>query len=620
MGALFKNLGAFLCRADEKCKRIIDLIYLFGLVFYLAAKACALSRLVYVDFVSLFMTIGTVVFFIVGVYRIVIELARNRKKALIAIALVVFGIVYSLISPEASDFPIIALAIAGGMGVSADSILLSGIISNFILIMNNVFMVVFSGDDAASSYMGENNFFFLGGNRFSFPIMNNCSSTDFAAHYFWITAAFLWLRGRKLTWGEILAVASVDAVVYALTGSNTTFIGISMMLVFALYMKLYLTYKNGKLKSGKKEGNGVLSKVAGAFDKFVVFCARFSFVIFAAFTIATAYLFNVGNPFLLKLNNILHLRVSLGHRGIIENGIHLFASDVPVYGAFSSADGYYNFLDCSYVSILVICGLIPLLFYLASMTGIMFKHKDYRFGLVLLAVCALVCVEEQHLAELSNNFFLLLLFADFSSKTAIDAKKKAGDKNKLVINLSAVALSVAMSVVTGLVYYPRYQAKNDLDRLDAKSADIYDAIQSNIQLAASDGLWKPMTDSVNSFHYGDVLEEPDDFASVSGSSWADYTRDPKSHAFYSIYYDSDRKPSDNPVTAVMITDEVRDLIGDGSIVVEYDVVEAKVYSVWYSESHNCLALSGAGARDFTRAARLKTNVVREGYSTGGKHA
>ncbi|MBP5598273.1 MAG: hypothetical protein J6Y02_23095, partial [Pseudobutyrivibrio sp.] len=451
-------------------------------------------------------------------------------------------------------------------------------------------------------------------------LMNNCSSTDFAAHYMWLTAAYLWFRGYKITWGEVFAVASLDVLIYSFTGSNTTLIGISLLVVFAFIIKIWTILK----KNGTAEKLGMAGKIAYGFKEFFVFCSRLSFIVFAAVTVGLAYLYSVDNPITYKLNNILHLRLSLGHRGIIEHGLHLFASEVPVYGMFSSADGYYNFMDCSFISILVTCGILPFVFYLLSMTAIQFRHKKFAYGVVLLAVCALSCIEEQHLSEIHLNYFLLLLFADMnpSKKSNITAPS---DKKALKLdtsirkhaNIAGAIVSVLLVFVAVLVNYPRFQTAKEFDRLDTKASDIYTSIQSNIDKAKSDNIWESKTAALNSLGYGLVMDEPDDFSSVTGSTWATMTKDPKKHAYYKVYYDSDNDlASGNSILNILISDEVKAKIGNGSVLIEYDVAEGKVYSVWYSDYHGCYVIDGYGARNSSREARLKVDVPNEGYYAG----
>ena len=65
----------------------------------------------------------------------------------------------------------------------------------------------------------------------------------------------------------------------------------------------------------------------------------------------------------------------------------------------------------------------------------------------------------------------------------------------------------------------------------------------------------------------------------------------------------------------MISDEVKAMVGNGSIVIEYDVVSGRIYSVWFAETSGCQTLEG-GRRPGS-ANRLNDNVpIREGYYAG----
>ena len=70
MGGSLKDLVKKINDVGDKTKKIADIVYLFGLVFFLSAEACRSSRVVYVDFVKIFLMVGSALLFIAGVYRI----------------------------------------------------------------------------------------------------------------------------------------------------------------------------------------------------------------------------------------------------------------------------------------------------------------------------------------------------------------------------------------------------------------------------------------------------------------------------------------------------------------------------------------------------------------------
>ena len=579
---------------NDKKKKYVDITYFVGLACFLASQACFLTRS-YASIIDIVGLIGTIIIILVGIYRLVVTLAKNWRTALIAGAVIIFSFAFSALCAEANSFPLIALAIVGAIGVSADKVLFAGIIGNLVMIADNVFMTLFGTPDTVTNVFASKTLFFLGNNSFSFNKMNNYSSTDFAAHYLWIVAAYVWIRGKKLTWGEILAFGALDILVYSLTGSSTTLICISVIVLIAIVYKLKM------LKDDDS---------AEGFKKVVAFCSRYSFVVLAVITIALALLFRSDNEVLYKVNSAMHDRISLGHRGIVEFGIHLFASDVPNYGINTSYDAYYNFLDCSYIAILIKFGIIPLLFFLGSITAIQIRQKKYLYGLLILTVCAFSCVEEHHMSEIPYNFFMLLLFAeigeDKTSGKVVEEKKKV----KNIFNYSALLLTVAFIVSCICINYPRYKTVKTLDSLDVRAGDIYSAVQSSIDSAVSSGEWEQKVKLMSSDQYGDLLSKPRDFESVTGMAWDEAVSDPKAHSYFSVYCDSN---SSDGILELLVNDEIRNLIGNGSCVIEYDVCTGKVYSVWYSENKGCYSLDGRGGRAEDRTGRLMPDVPLEGY-------
>lgn len=618
MGGSFQELVEKNSKLYSKTKKYVDLAYFVAVLFIVAGRAMVLTREANAVFVTIIVYTGSALLFLIGAYRLFFQIFKNWKKALLGFLVVVFSFVYAEFSSSASEFPVVALAIIGAMDVSADSILLAGIIGNLVMIANNVIVAVFNSENDMFAY-DSNDFFYLGDNYVSFPTFNNYSSTDFAAHYFWIIAAFLWIRGRKITWGEIFALGTLDAMVYSMTGSNTSLIGISLLFILTIGYKIWFSLLQ---KSNNCEKRDSFDKMKDVFCSLVSvtkgileFCFKYSFAFFAVITIFLTIFYNSGNPFFFSLNNILHHRLGLGHKGIVEYGIHLFASGVRVYGSNSSIDGYYNFIDCSYVSILIKGGIIPLLFFVGSFTAIQLKHKKFLFGAALLAICALSCVEEHHMAELPYNFFILLLFADFNldKKTGVDSQKL---QTKKAINGLSFALCGVFAISTVCINLPRFKSIKELDMLDNKAAQIYSAVQDDLDCLVENGTWQNETVSMSSLMYGEVVKEPEDFFAVTGVTWDEQTNDPKAHSYYAVYYDNDIQTTSGSILNLLISDKTKELIGTGSVIIEYDVQTGKVYSIWYSEQPGCYVIEGAGARTVIRRPRLSGKETKEGYSTG----
>lgn len=595
-----------------KTKKIVDWIYLISLFVFMAYYACSLTKSM-PPFLDVLYTVSTFALMLVAVYRIIVGKCKYLSSTLFAILFAFAGILMFItyflsISRGGINLTLILFALIGAMDVKADKVLLSGICGNLVMIINNVVSTAISDQGSLFNDFQDRKYSVLGNNIFYVSKLNNFSSTDLGAHYFWIFAAYLWVRGKKITWGEILALFGLNCLVYALSASNTTLLCSCIIFTLAVILKLWT-------KFSVKSESLTYNKVIIVLQKLLGYCSKFSFIIFAAIGIILALSYDIADPVSSRLNYLFHYRLSLGFRGITEHGINLFGSPDPFYGMNSSVDGFYNFLDSSYVSLLVKSGVLMLLFYVGSMTIIQFRHKKYLYGLLIIAVCALSCLEEHHLAEMSYNMFLLILFADLDIENKI--KIPAADEKKSrenVIRLITYPLGLIFIISSICLMYPKYKQIKELDRLDIRAGQIYSSIQNNIDLMITDGSWQQKTSVMNSSQYGNILSHPDDFETVKGEYWNNSIKDPKAHSYYSIYIDQQTADSDI-IAGLLISDETRQLVGNGSIVVEYDVSEGKVYSVWYSETTGCIAIPGT--RSTNRISRLKPGVQAEGYSTGG---
>lgn len=599
MDSSVSTFSSFVKGFDSKARYYFDKAYLYGLTFFIASQACYLTNRVSVLFYSCLYILGAFLISLVAIFRLTVLFASNINKALIAVVVLAFGIIYLLYSvftdysPDSLAFLFVVIAAIGAVGVKVDHILISGIIGNIVMVIYNVFTSFINPDEGKVTQ----EFFYLGNNSFYISKFNNSSLSDMAAHYFWIVIAYLWIRGKKITWGEIIALFGLNALIYSATGSNTTLICFTIALLISICYKLFSLFKT-ELK---------------ALKRFTSHCAVLSFVVISALMLILTFSYNSQNQFLYRLNSILHERLSIGYRGIVECGISLFASDVKIYGENASLSGFYNFLDCSYISVLIKYGILPLLFYIASMTFVQIRQKKYIYGTLLLAVCALSCIEEHHLSEIPYNFFILLIFADLDINAKLNPvfTKTEVRKNRKTNIASLITCVCFIGLVIG-INYPRYAAIKECDRLDNKAAAVYAAVQNNIDAMSDSGIWEQQVDLMSSDQYGNILSEPDDYSLVAGKNWNTVVSDPKSHAYYSLTYHYG--DSNNDMSELIFSDYVKDIVGKGSVVIEYDVIEGTVYSVWYSDSEICKPVSGG--RDVSRAERLKQGEGRVGYYAG----
>lgn len=268
----------------DKTKKYADVIYLGALLIFLTSQALFYA-LTYDVFIYKVLTyISTAFLLLNAIYRLVVVFPKSLKKGLLGIGVLILGLAISVFS-GISDYPLIALAIVGAIGFSGDRILLVSLISNCLMIVSNIIRTF--TNNIGEYEFSHNDFFYLGSDSFYFHKFNNRSSTDMAAHYFWMTAAYLLFRGNKLTWGEICALWGLNVLVYSLTGANTTLVCITLLLVIAMANKICMSFKEKGIKAGS------LLKVASGF---LSFCAKYAFVV-AAFVFCFVYcLFHRFSP------------------------------------------------------------------------------------------------------------------------------------------------------------------------------------------------------------------------------------------------------------------------------------------------------------------------------------
>ena len=398
----------------DKTKKYVDLVYRSGLIFYLASMAMSFTRLSVFKVTYSLQILGTILLIIAAVYKVFFEFFRNWKKAIFALLIIVFGFICYYMAPNCELFPITAMALVGAIGVSADQVLIIGIIGNVIMIFNNIMITVTSSETTLQA----RDFFYLGNNEFNISQINNFSCTDLAAHYLWIVAAYLWIRGKKLTWGEWFVLVFFDFVLYAMSGSNTAFLCIALCLFIAFCLKIQIAYF-------RKKKTDTSSALWNKIKKVFASGCKYSFLILAAVCIALSALYNNNISFFRLLNRITNQRFSLAYRALI---------------------------DCSYVNILIRYGIVLLVFYVAAMTFIQVKHRKYIYGACILTVLAISCIEEHHLVELPYNFFIILLFSDidYEEKTDYMALIKRKKNNDLLINI--VSALICLVLIGSFVY------------------------------------------------------------------------------------------------------------------------------------------------------------------------
>ena len=120
-----------------------------------------------------------------------------------------------------------------------------------------------------------------------------------------------------------------------------------------------------------------------------------------------------------RINKLISNRLFVGKAGIDEYGITLWGQKLRLIGNGRTTDVShvnYNFLDVSYINMLVVGGLVFLSVFMLMYIFIGYIHRKNSFLLCALFMVALNCAIAHHLIEISYNIFSLALFATIEGK------------------------------------------------------------------------------------------------------------------------------------------------------------------------------------------------------------
>lgn len=203
---------------------------------------------------------------------------------------------------------------------------------------------------------------------------------------------WLYLRFRRLHWGDLVACLVLTFVTYFLAISRSSLVIMLASIILVLLMKLFET----KLKAFPHTG-----KLLAA-----------AFVSMFLVSLIGALFYKEGVPFWDAMDKILTKRLSFAHECYIQHGFTLFGQQIPFMSTMESVltGGYRLILDNSFMRALIYDGLLPgglfLTLYLVCLL------RAWRKGDTGLVACFLVIavygVSESFMLDVFYCFPLLL--------------------------------------------------------------------------------------------------------------------------------------------------------------------------------------------------------------------
>ncbi|WP_434433856.1 polysaccharide biosynthesis protein [Lactiplantibacillus paraplantarum] len=236
-------------------------------------------------------------------------------------------------------------------------------------------------------------------------------TTDFAAHVFYLCAAYLYLLARRFRPVGLLPVLMGLGIIYQFTKTMTDVI--ALVILIGLYL-LYIYRRQFRW-----------------FGPII----RYSFLMLpvaSGMIIGLSNIFNYQDRLLITLNNALSTRLALGNNALLAYGVKLFGqAPIPINGwggdradSFTNGVGAvtYFFIDSSFLNMLISYGLLLTLILIVGMTWFLYqrtRQHDYLLPVIFVAV-VISSMFDQHFLEVTYNVFILILFADLPNyRTAV---------------------------------------------------------------------------------------------------------------------------------------------------------------------------------------------------------
>ncbi|MGN0362114.1 MAG: hypothetical protein ACI4ET_04660 [Bilifractor sp.] len=286
-----------------------------------------------------------------------------------------------------------------------------------------------------NGYITNLAYFFGYGHRYA-RAFGSIYRTDFCAQLFFLACGLIWVSRKKIWYLEGCFVLWLAWFSYRYCHARNSAICLLLLGVGALvvqgcrdirslrkrHKKAFLQEQKHKKTAAQEETHKKAAeryrdgKHEGRLGRPMMFLACFSTPVFAVVSVLLCRFYNPDIGWMAVLDKLFNNRLSQGKEGFDLYNTRIFGQYVHMAGAGGIRDSGepYFFLDNSYVNMLLTLGgavfiCIILIFLISSFRA--FAGRDY-VCIFILAVVAMHCTIEHHMAELAFDMFLLLPLAD----------------------------------------------------------------------------------------------------------------------------------------------------------------------------------------------------------------
>lgn len=205
-----------------------------------------------------------------------------------------------------------------------------------------------------------------------------------ASLFFGFILQYIFLRKERCRFWELLILELINGFFFFKTDARLPFYFGTAVLVFFLIQSFFKNHWRFT-----RHLKGLLIAAPG---------------LIAAVTVASYYLFDPASPFWNKINTFLTLRYTYGTNALAEYGVKLFGQPILWIGYGSGKEtGVYNYVDCSYMQILIQYGIILLVAVIVLYTVAMVrsvKKSDY-WSVCLLGIVCIYSITEPYLLNIA---------------------------------------------------------------------------------------------------------------------------------------------------------------------------------------------------------------------------
>lgn len=210
----------------------------------------------------------------------------------------------------------------------------------------------------------------------------------------YFTMLYLYIRKNKIKWWEYCLLLIINIILYIVTDSRNELICSIAIILFVIAFH--------KIKNKN-------------FKKMVEFCSKYLMLFCTIISLLFAILYNPKINAMKELNSVLSNRLQLSHNAIEDYGIKLFGNKIEWIGLSLVHFGDYNknqfnYVDVSYLNILINFGIIALLLILYGFYKITKNeiNKGNSFFCCFMIIIAIHSIIDPQLFQITYNIFILL--------------------------------------------------------------------------------------------------------------------------------------------------------------------------------------------------------------------